>query len=39
MKQENMTDEISAVEETIILNNLENDVKDKSNTTEEEKMQ
>ena len=39
MEQENMTDEISAVEETIILNNLENDVKDKSNTTEEEKMQ
>ena len=34
-----MTDEISAVEETIILNNLENDVKDKSNTTEEKKMQ
>ena len=34
-----MTDEISAVEETIILNDLENDVKDKSNTTEEEKMQ
>ena len=39
MEQENMTDEISAVEETIILNDLENDVKDKSNTTEEEKMQ